>query len=124
MSRVTKQSARELIAFAKNLKIWGHYWDPKARSAFEFARQMQAPPLKKVNPAFECTLVQSETNEPARLIAEFLDGSKWETKTGEFSLKDLRAEFFAKAADAEDNADIVPGGDAGKKGDKGGKGKK
>lgn len=123
MSRVPKELAWELIAFAKNLKIWGSFWDPHAKSAFEFGRQMSSRKLKKINAQFECNFIPVEKNEPARLVAEYLDGSKWTTKTAGKSLNDLREEFFLRAGDAEDNLD-GPATDAKKGADKGKGGKK
>jgi hypothetical protein len=117
--RITKETAREFIVFAKSLKISAHYWDPKATSAFAFGRQMVSPKLKKANPSFECSVVQLDNFEPAKLTAEFLDGSKWETPTGDLRMEELRAQFFLKCQDAEDNVDVGPADKKG--GDKGGK---
>jgi hypothetical protein len=125
MARIPRDAARELVIFAKSLKISANYWDPKAKSAFEFARQMQSPKYKKQNPGFECSFVQTDKTDPPQLAAEFLDGSKWNVSTAELNVNQLRAEFFTRAADVEDNLDVSPAEMAaagGKKpGDKGGK---
>ena len=128
MSRVPRFIAVDLIQFAKSIKITADYWDPKAKSAFEFYRQMDSRKLRKINPVFDCTMqVIEESKVPAKLEAEFLDGSKWTTNTDTLSAAQLRCEFYNRAAEAEDNVDISVGGDgdgpSGKKGsDKGGKG--
>lgn len=129
MSRIPRFIASDLIQFAKSIKITADYWDPKAKSAFEFYRQMNSRKLKKINPVFECSLHGIELSKvPAKLEVEYLDGSKWSTNTDEFTALQLRYEFYNRAAEAEDNVDVSVGGDgdggsSGKKGgDKGGKG--
>ncbi len=128
MARVPRFIAADLIQFAKSVKITADYWDPKAKSAFEFYRQMHSRKLKKVNPVFDCSIsVVEDSKSPAKLEVEYLDGSKWTTNTDAFTAAQLRYEFYSRAADAEDNVDVSVGGDAdggaaGKKGgDKGGK---
>ena len=131
MSRVPRFIASDLIQFAKSVKITADYWDPKAKSAFEFYRQMDSRKLRKINPVFNCTIqIMENSTVPAKLEAEFLDGSKWVTSTDSLSAAQLRSEFYSKAAEAEDNVDIGGSGDndsatPGKKGaDKGKGGKK
>jgi hypothetical protein len=128
MARVPRFIAADLIQFAKAVKITADYWDPKAKSAFEFYRQMHSRKLKKINPVFDCTInVVEESKIPAKLEVEYLDGSKWSTNTDYLTAAQLRHEFYTRAAEAEDNVDITSsndgdGGGAGKKGgDKGGK---
>jgi hypothetical protein len=128
MPRVTKETARKLIHYAKSLKIQAQFTDPNAKSAFEFARQMASPKLKKINPKFEFEFDMTFTNAPASLTAEFADGNKWQTLTAEYTAADLRNMFFSKAEACEDVVEINIGGEdaaaGGKKGDKGGKGGK
>ena len=109
MSRVAKHIALDLIQYCKTLKVTAHFWDPNAKSAYEFARQMSSPKLKKQNPAFECDLTENDRNEPANLVAEFADGSKWSTETFGYTASELRSKFFAKAAIVEDVMDDVEG---------------
>lgn len=131
MTRVTKDVARRMIYYAKSVKVTANFFDPRARSAFEFGRQMQSPVLKKINPNFTATTNVIEEDLPPRLIAEFADGSKLDMETSDYSANDLRNIFFDQAAGCEDKVDIVVPGDddddeggAGKKGDKGKGGKK
>jgi hypothetical protein len=130
MSRVPRFIAKDLIQFAKSVQVTANYFDPQARAAFEFARQMASPKLKKINPQFECTLNPIENKEPAQIKAEFLDGTSWTADVSTLSAAQLRFEFYRRAGDAEDNMDGSPAdaaaGAAGKgKADaKGGKGKK
>jgi hypothetical protein len=105
MPRITKAIASDLIQYAKSLTITANFWDPNARSAFEFARQMRSPRLKKINPGFECNFNEISTTDAASLVAEYLDGSKWSCTTAGKSAMDLRGEFYSRAADAEDNLD-------------------
>jgi hypothetical protein len=108
MARIPRDAARELVIFAKSLKLSANYWDPKGKSAFEFARQMQSPKYKKQNPGFECTFVQTDKMDAPQLAVEFLDGSKWNVSTAGLNVNQLRAEFFTRAADVEDNLDVSP----------------
>ncbi len=129
MPRIPRLIAHDLIQYAKSISVKANFFDPNARSAFEFARQMSSPKLKKINPAFDCQLDITEDAGTPTLKAEFLDGSKWAVDTNVFSADQLRYEFYQKAAEAEDNVDLVGGSDltgskGGKAGDKGGKGKK
>lgn len=127
MPRVPRLIAQDLIQYAKSINVKANFFDPQSRSAFEFARQMSSPKLKKINPSFECQLELTEDSVTPALKAEFLDGSKWAVDTTAYTADKLRYEFYMKAAEAEDNVDITPGGDAGSKGGKAaekGKGKK
>ena len=100
--RVPKQVAMELIAFVKRVELRASFYDPKATSAFEFARQMSSPHLQKKNPNYECLMVrQIDEDFPASLKAEFSDGSVFETETSGHTAADLRSLFFEKAEDAE-----------------------
>lgn len=127
MPRTTKEVARRMIYYAKTLKLSANFFDPQAKSALEFGRQMSSTKLKKINPNFNFSfqIVKGADVKPT-LSAEFADGSKWETETSEYTAAELRNEFYERAADCEDKVDIVvPGeddeGGAGKKGDKKGK---
>lgn len=128
MSRVPRFIARDLIQFAKSVQVTAHYFDPQARAAFEFARQMSSPKLKKINPQFECVLESSESKVVPRIKADFLDGSSWTADISSLSAAQLRFEFYRRAGDAEDNMDGSPSDTAGtgkgKTDAKGGKGKK
>ena len=115
MPRVTKHVADELINFVKKVHITANFWDPHSRSAFEFARQMSSPRLKKINPVLEVVLERVDTATPPVMLVEFLDGNKWEKGTTGLHASDLRNLLFESAADAEDMV-----GDKGD-GDKGGK---
>ena len=96
--------AMELIQYCKKIEVKASYWDPLSRSAFEFARQMNSPKLIKVNPGYECSmkLLHPDSKDPALLMAEFIDGSKLELQTGEFTCAQLRAEFYEKAEEIEE----------------------
>jgi len=100
--RVPKTVAMELIAFVKRVELRANFYDPKATSAFEFARQMSSPHLQKKNPNYECLMVRQPNEDfAASLKAEYSDGSVFETETGEHTAADLRSLFFEKAEDAE-----------------------
>ena len=118
--RLTKESVRELIMFAKSIKITAHYWDPTANSAYHFGRQMVSKKLQKANPSFQSAFLEMQENKPAMVAAEFLDGSKWETNTAGLSVRELREEFYRRCADAEDNVDVGGDDKGGKAGGKGG----
>lgn len=128
MPRVPKHIAMELIQFVKKVHVKAHYWDPNSRSAFEFARQMSSPRLKKINPALEVIMESLETLKPPVLEVEYLDGNKWEKETTGLHATDLRSMLYESAADAEDKVgDKSDGGDSkigkadiGKGGGKGG----
>lgn len=93
MPRVSKKTALELIHFVKNMSVRANYFDPKAVSAFEFARQMSSPQLKNSNPNFQFSF-ELERGEiiPAKVQAEFINGKKWEVQTSDFNAQDLRNE--------------------------------
>lgn len=110
MARVRKELAKELIQFAKKLEIHANYWDTSAKPAFEFARQMSSPKLKKANPNFEFTFYPVESDEPASLKAEFVDGTQWDTKLDAIKVNELRAKFYEFAAQAEDGLEAGPPG--------------
>ena len=97
-----KHIANELIQFVKKVHIKAHYWDPDSRSAFEFARQMSSPRLKKINPSLEVILERLDTLKPPVLEVEYLDGNKWEKGTTGLHATDLRSLLYESAADAED----------------------
>jgi hypothetical protein len=124
MPRIPRMIARDLIVYAKTLTLSGNFFDPRATSAYEFARQMRSPKLKKINPQFDCTLNQISTDDAPSLVAEFADGSKWTTETTDFTCERLRFDFFTRAGDAEDNLDSSPAESSGGKADAKGKGKK
>ena len=128
MARIPRQVAQELIKYVKRLDVKFNYWDEGSRSANEFARQMDSPKLRKINPTFEFSLDLHDKKDPAVVIAEFLDGSKWQQQTAGFKASDLRSEFYSKAAEAEDSIERSGGSSSSDTGDdgnkKGGKGKK
>jgi hypothetical protein len=116
MPRVTKEVSHDLIQFAKSMKFYADVWDPKASSAFEFARQMMSPKLAKKNPNFECDMYYNEEKLPPRLEAKFSDGSTWTTETSEYKCSDLREIFYDRAMAVEDaaesaGADLITSGD-------------
>ena len=93
----------ELIAFVKRVEVRANFWDPKGKSAFEFARQMSSPQLQKKNPSYECVMLkQPEENFVASMKAEFADGTIYEVETAPHTAADLRGLFFEKAEEAED----------------------
>ena len=102
MPRVPKHIANELIQFVKKVHIKAHFWDPNSRSAFEFARQMSSPNLKKINPSLEVILEKIEELAPPTLHVEFLDGNKWDKPTTGLKATDLRSLLYESASDAED----------------------
>ena len=125
--RIPKFMAEELIQYAKSVEIRVHYWHPKSTSAMEFHRQMSSSKLRKINPIFKTSINGIPVTETPNLVAEFTDGSKWESETASFTAADLRAEFYSRAErveEAMEEAGDAPDApvDKGKKGDKGGKG--
>ena len=125
MPRVPRHIAAELIQFVKKVELKASFWDPMSTSAFEFARQMSSPKLKKINPTLEVNLVRLENIEPPQLHVEYLDGSSWATGTAGLHASDLRYILYEKAADAEDKVgDSGGGGDGGAGKDAGSKGGK
>ena len=122
MPRFPKNITHDLILYAKKLEVKANFWDPRAKSAFEFARQMTSPKLKKKNPSFECNLVYLDSEELPSLTAQYLDGSKWVTQTVDFSVGDLRSQFYERASRIEELSEGVENSAAatatgGKKGD-------
>ena len=113
MPRVPKHIANELIQFVKKVHVKAHFWDPNSRSAFEFARQMSSPNLKKINPSLEVILEKVEVLAPPTLHVEFLDGNKWDKPTTGLHATELRSLLYESAADAEDKVGDKVGGDAG-----------
>lgn len=106
MSRVPKHIASELITFVKRLEIKANFWDDRAKSAFEFNRQMSSRKLKKINPTLEIVFETHNNHDPPIIKAEFLDGSKWEIDSSNFKSAEIRAMFYSKASDAEESAGI------------------
>mmetsp|Transcript_23359 Transcript_23359/g.38918 ORF Transcript_23359/g.38918 Transcript_23359/m.38918 type:complete len:116 (-) Transcript_23359:67-414(-) len=109
MARIPRHVAMDLIQFAKRVEVKAHFWDTSAKSAFEFARQLSSPKLQKQNPSFECDFKFLPNSEPASLVAEFNDGQIWQTQTQGYSAAELRAEFFDRAAVAEEAAEAAEG---------------
>lgn len=106
MDRVPRKVAKELILQIKSLKITGHYFDPSAKSAYEFGRQMVSRKLKKINPSFDCSFVETSEKFPPYLRAEFADGSVWEINPSSYNSNQLRNILFSKASDVEDKLDV------------------
>ncbi len=105
--KITKELAMELIPFAKKLHVSANYWDPTAKSAFEFCRQMASPKLKKKSPSFDVEMVYHELNKAPTLYAEFSDGSKWNTETTDLSSAQLRLAFYERAMIVEELAELA-----------------
>lgn len=109
MPRLPKSVAMDLITYAKNLQFRANFWDPKAVSAFEFARQMSSPKLIKKNPQFNCNLRYIEVAEAPTMTAEFSDGSTWTVDTAELKANELREKFYSRCARIEDSAEMAGG---------------
>ena len=123
--------ANELIHFVKRVSIKANFWDPSAKAAFEFGRQMSSPKLVKINSQFECEVSMHTTPEAPLVEVELLDGSKLVMDTRGKKCADLRAELYEKASEAEEAIErkgglAASGGAAAKggAGDKGGAGGK
>lgn len=110
MSRVPRTLAMELIQYVKKIEVRANFWDPHAKSAFEFARQMSSPKLKKKNPTYDFKFEVHDTDEPPVVMAEFLDGTKWVSPTREYKCSELRSELYSKASDAEEVLEASGGG--------------
>ena len=102
MNRVTKEVSLELIKYVKSVGVRVNYWDPKASSALEIARQMTSKRFKKVNPSLKVELQLHEDSDPGVMKVEYVDGKVWETQTGEHKASDLRRELFMHARLVED----------------------
>jgi hypothetical protein len=100
--RVPRALARELIQYAKSIDITVNYWHPKSTSGMEFFRQMNSPKLYKKNPKFEVNINYVETMEEPKLVAEFVDGTKWETETSPYEAVELRNMFYQYTTKIED----------------------
>ena len=107
--RVPKHVAMDLIQYIKNIKVKAHFWDANSRSAYEIARQMSSPKLQKSNNSFECVLENSREPVDPKIMVEFLDGSKWEQDTAEFTCNEIRGMLFERARDAEDAVERAGG---------------
>jgi hypothetical protein len=105
MSRVPRHIAMDLIQYAKKVHVTAYCWDVKSLSAVEFARQISSKKLAKQNPSFQAEFKFNEKDEPSTLVAEFSDGQVWTTETAGFTAAELRAEFFDRAAIAEEVAE-------------------
>ena len=103
MVRFTKAVAKQLITFVKRIEIYGNYWDPNSTSAYEFARQMGSPNLKKSNPNLHVELFRTDSFDPPRIRVEYSDGSSWDTNTFPIHAVDLRNELYSRATDVEDS---------------------
>ncbi len=97
----------ELIPFAKKLHFTANPWDPAARSAVEFCRQMGSSKLKKRNPAFDCAMAYHDLKQEPTMHAEFADGSVWKTSTQNLTAAQLRLAFYEKATVAEEKAELA-----------------
>lgn len=103
MVRFTKGVSKQLITFVKRIEIHGNYWDPNSTSAYEFARQMASPNLKKSNPNLHVELFRTDTMDPPRIHVEFSNGTSWDTETFPIHAIDLRNELYSRATDVEDS---------------------
>jgi hypothetical protein len=109
MPRVTTETARELIKHVKSLNV--HLWIKQesrgCTAAYTFFRQMDSSKLYKINPEYKATLHLHHDDVPARLIAEYNDGSKWERTVDErTTFVDLRSEFFEGAEYVADKVEL------------------
>lgn len=128
-ARVPRHIAKELIQFIKKVNVRANFWDPKAKSAFEFSRQMSSPKLKKINTTYSCTLTTYHTDEPPTVEAEFLDGTKLSLSSLDKTCAELRSVIYEKAGEAEETMEKTGAAPGGKQstadaGAKGGAGKK
>ena len=110
MPRVPKNIAVQLIPFVKKIEVTANYWDPKATSAFEFARQMGSAKLIKFNPTLSVQLNRTTSMDPPFIHVEFTDGTSWDTETFPTKAVDLRNELYSRAEDAEDAIEDLEGG--------------
>jgi hypothetical protein len=101
MSRVSKFKALQLIPYIKKIDIHANFWDPTAKSAFEFGRQMSSKKLKKQNPTYECEIHRHKLSDPPKLIVTYTNDTKWETLLSELKLDEIRAIMFEKAEEVE-----------------------
>lgn len=115
-SRVPRHVAKELIQYVKGVSVRANFWDPRAKSAFEFSRQMSSPKLKKINTSFACTLDMQTTDQAEDPVVEvdFLDGSKLSINCLDKTCADLRSQVFTRASEAEENVEAKAGGGASK----------
>ena len=99
MPRVPKTIAKELIQFVKKVEVRANFWDPIGKSAYEFGRQMSSSKLAKSNTAYECNMIvlPNDSTAAPSVTAEFLDGSKWQVDTGDYTCNDLRSLFYEHA---------------------------
>ena len=77
--RITASVAKELITFAKSIKVRASHYDNKSTSAYEFYRQIGlSPKLKAANPDFEASFTE-EINDivDPTINCEFTDWSEW-----------------------------------------------
>jgi len=109
-ARVPRAVAKELVQFIKRVEVRANFWDPTAKSAFEFGRQMSSPKLAKLNPQFACSMSVHSTDAAPEVLAEFMDGSKLKLSTSGKTCADLRAALFEKAEDAEEVVERAGGG--------------
>ena len=106
--RVARHIAMDLIKHAKSIEAVAYLWDKNGGvAAMEFAKQMDSRKLRKVNPAFTVSFNYLESQGPAIVKAEFLNGLKWETKTEGKTCADLRYEFYEMAGIVEEEAEEV-----------------
>lgn len=103
--RIARHISMDLIKFAKSIDVVAYNFEPKHKSALEFARQMASPKLYKQNPNYEVDFRWLTAPGPAVIKAEFTNGLKWETIGEGKSCADLRFEFFEMAAIVEEEAD-------------------
>lgn len=75
---------------------------PGSTSAYEFARQMDSPKLKKINPALEFNLKMHSLDEPPVVDASFIDGSNLILDTSSLKAAEIRSEFFSRISDIEE----------------------
>ena len=101
--RITASVAKELITFAKSIKVRASHYDNKSTSAYEFYRQIGlSPKLKAANPDFEASFTE-EINDivDPTINCEFTDGSKLDINTSNYNAMELKSMFYDAAEKAE-----------------------
>ncbi len=105
--KLTKEITLDLIQYAKKLNFSANFWDPSAKSAFEFCKQMNSPKLKKKNPSFECSMIYHDLKTAPLMTAVFSDGSEWTTATDKHTAFQLRQNFWERTVFIEEKAELA-----------------
>lgn len=109
--RYTKEMAKDLIMFGRNIMFNFNFWDARSNSGFEFCRQMSSANLQKLHPNFSVKFQyqEEESVAPPMMRAEFSDGSILELDTSKHHAQDLRTIFYDHAAMVSERADGTDG---------------